>query len=152
MLVLLPVCAQAETRALPGWVVSLEQRLQHAMLALRAHPSGRRNMRCPLRRLWHADVLEWVWFLNSHPEVMYRSMYGDKDTFRLAFHLAGKPEAFAQVAMPPRAVLDATPEDVRALSYPPWVPPLLHTPPRWCGGDPEGYFTGPGVSERRSRL
>ena len=68
----------------------------------------------PACRLWHADVLEWVWFLNAHPEVMYRSMYGDKDTFRLAFHLAGKPEAFAQVAMPPRAVLDATPEDVRS--------------------------------------
>ncbi len=64
-------------------------------------------------------MLEWAWFLNSHPEAVYRTMYGDKDTFRLAYHLAGKPEAFAQVATPPRAVLDATPEDVR----PPFFPP-----------------------------
>jgi len=52
---------------------------------------------CGGRRLWHADVLEWVWFLNSYPEVMYRTMYGDKDTFRIAFHLAGKAEMFSQV-------------------------------------------------------
>ena len=52
-------------------------------------------------RLWHADVLEWVWFLNSYPEVMYRTMYGDKDTFRIAFHLAGKAEMFSQVCKLP---------------------------------------------------
>ena len=41
-------------------------------------------------------MLEWLWFLNSHPGVTYRNMYGDKDTFRLAFHLAGKASAFWQ--------------------------------------------------------
>jgi hypothetical protein len=49
-------------------------------------------------RLWHADVLEWLWFLNSYPEVIYRTMYGDKDTFRLAFHLAGKADMFSQAS------------------------------------------------------
>lgn len=49
-----------------------------------------------LCRNWHADVLEWLWFLNSHPDVTYKSMYGDKDTFRLAFHLAGKASEFWQ--------------------------------------------------------
>ena len=48
-------------------------------------------------RNWHADVLEWLWLVNSHPDVTYRSMYGDKDTFRLAFHLAGKAAAYWQV-------------------------------------------------------
>ncbi len=63
-------------------------------------------------RLWHADVLEWVWFLNSHPEAVYGTMYGDKDTFPLAFHLARKGDIYNQIPTPPGAVLDATPEDV----------------------------------------
>ena len=67
-------------------------------------------------RLWHADVLEWVWFLNSHPEAIYGTMYGDKDTFPLSFYLAGKGEIYNQIPVPPGAILDATPEDVRPLS------------------------------------
>ncbi len=42
-------------------------------------------------------MLEWLWFLNSHPETIYKLMYGDKDTFRLAFALAGKESAYHQV-------------------------------------------------------
>ena len=45
----------------------------------------------------HADVLEFVWLLNSHPEVTYTWMHGDKDTYRLGFHLANKSADFAQV-------------------------------------------------------
>ena len=45
----------------------------------------------------HADVLEWLWFLNSHPDTIYKLMYGDKDTFRLAFALAGNSAAYHQV-------------------------------------------------------
>jgi len=45
----------------------------------------------------HADVLEWLWFVNSHSEVIYKLMYGDKDTFRLAFALAGKSDYYEQV-------------------------------------------------------
>ena len=49
------------------------------------------------RRNMHADALEWLWFVNSHAEVVYKLMYGDKDTFRLAFALAGKSDYFEQV-------------------------------------------------------
>ena len=48
-------------------------------------------------RVRHADVLEFVWLLNSHPEVTYTWMHGDKDTYRLGFHLANKSADFAQV-------------------------------------------------------
>lgn len=41
-------------------------------------------------RVRHADVLEWVWFLNAHAELLYKHMLGDKDTFEIAFVLAGK--------------------------------------------------------------
>ncbi|CAL5224336.1 g7008 [Coccomyxa viridis] len=66
-----------------------------------------------LNRLWHADVLEWVWFLNSHPEAIYGTMYGDKDTFPLSFYLARKGDIYNQIPVPPGAVLDATPEEAR---------------------------------------
>ena len=45
----------------------------------------------------HADALEWLWFVNSYSEVIYKLMYGDKDTFRLAFALAGKSDFYEQV-------------------------------------------------------
>ena len=65
---------------------------------LLAHPSSvLAHMLLTVRRNMHADVLEWLWFVNSHAEVVYRLMYGDKDTFRLAFALAGKSDYFEQV-------------------------------------------------------
>lgn len=45
----------------------------------------------------HADVMEFIWLLNSHPEVTFAWMHGDKDSYRLAFHLANKSSDFAQV-------------------------------------------------------
>ncbi len=41
--------------------------------------------------------MEFIWLLNSHPEVTFAWMHGDKDTYRLAFHLANKSSDFAQV-------------------------------------------------------
>lgn len=41
--------------------------------------------------------MEFIWLLNSHPEVTFAWMHGDKDTYRLAFHLANKSADFAQV-------------------------------------------------------
>jgi hypothetical protein len=38
-----------------------------------------------------ADVLEYLWWINSHSRVMYKILYGDKDTFSLAFAAAGEP-------------------------------------------------------------
>jgi hypothetical protein len=45
----------------------------------------------------HADVLEWLWLLNSHREVVYECVVGDKDTYRMAFELAGKRQHYIQV-------------------------------------------------------
>ncbi|KAL3136081.1 hypothetical protein ABBQ32_007105 [Trebouxia sp. C0010 RCD-2024] len=48
-------------------------------------------------RARHADVLEWLWFLNSHRRPVFDWVWGDKDTYRLAFALAGKLDSFQQV-------------------------------------------------------
>ncbi|GAB4820029.1 hypothetical protein N2152v2_007075 [Parachlorella kessleri] len=47
-----------------------------------------------LDRHTHVDVLEWLLFLNSRNEFTYRAAWGDKDTFRASFDLAGKSEDF----------------------------------------------------------
>ena len=39
-------------------------------------------------------------FLNMHAKMLYSIVWGDKDTYRLAFHLAGKIDGFAQVFQP----------------------------------------------------
>ncbi len=36
-------------------------------------------------------------YLNAHHEVVYKLVHGDKDTFRVAFHLAGKMQDYYQV-------------------------------------------------------
>ena len=46
----------------------------------------------------HADVLEWLWFLQTHFEHFEGLLLGDKDMYQLAFSLAGKAEEFAQVS------------------------------------------------------
>ena len=45
-------------------------------------------------------MLEWLLFLNTHDEVTYRTAHGDKDTFRAAFHLAGRAAMYQQVRRP----------------------------------------------------
>ncbi|CAK0786177.1 hypothetical protein CVIRNUC_009390 [Coccomyxa viridis] len=70
-----------------------------------------------LNRNMHADALEWLWFVNSHAEVVYRLMYGDKDTFRLAFALAGKSDYFEQVSLPPSCPLDASEDNAEPVKY-----------------------------------
>lgn len=42
-------------------------------------------------------MLEWLWYLNSHQNIVYQNMLGDKDTYRLAFNLAGKGVNYTQV-------------------------------------------------------
>jgi len=51
----------------------------------------------------HADVLQFVHVLNQQSAVTYDYMFGDKDTFRLAFAIADKLEAFNQVTNMPGA-------------------------------------------------
>jgi hypothetical protein len=52
-----------------------------------------------LDRSAHADVLEWLWLLNSHRELVYECVVGDKDTYRMAFELAGKDQQYTQVCV-----------------------------------------------------
>jgi hypothetical protein len=42
-------------------------------------------------------VLQWLWFLNSHVNPLQAHLLGDKDTFLLAFYLAGKGTEYEQV-------------------------------------------------------
>ncbi len=56
-------------------------------------------------RWQHAEALEWLWFLNARSDVTYRLMHGDKDTYRLAFHLAGRLPQFQQVRRQGRLAL-----------------------------------------------
>jgi hypothetical protein len=45
------------------------------------------------------QVLEYLWLLNSHHEWVYKHMHGDKDTFLLAFAMAGRLGDFKQVSL-----------------------------------------------------
>ncbi len=56
----------------------------------------------------HADVLEFIWLLNSHAEVTFSWMHGDKDAYRLAFHMANKSADFAQVCTSVLVCLEAS--------------------------------------------
>merc|ERR1711871_1816027 len=51
----------------------------------------------------HQDVLEYMQALNENADVTYDQMFGDKDSYRLAFALAGKLDKFYQVAAMPAA-------------------------------------------------
>ena len=50
-------------------------------------------------------MLEWLLFLNSHHKVLYGAMPGGKDSFELAFALAGKHSDFRCIKYWPRAAL-----------------------------------------------
>lgn len=52
-------------------------------------------------RARHADVLEWLWLLNAHKGLVHQCLVGDKDTYRLAFQLAGKGRDYQQVCWGP---------------------------------------------------
>ncbi|KAK9862082.1 hypothetical protein WJX84_012147 [Apatococcus fuscideae] len=62
-------------------------------------------------RVRHADVLEYLWFLNAHQDPVYQLAYGDKDTFLLAFMLADKREQYLQVEEWTRLCLHERPQD-----------------------------------------
>lgn len=45
----------------------------------------------------HADVAEWALWINSFSDSVYRAVWGDKDTYALAFAVAGKAHVFNQI-------------------------------------------------------
>jgi hypothetical protein len=54
-----------------------------------------------LDRRRHADVLEYLFWINSFADTVYREVHGDKDTFPLAFAVAGKAHEYSQMPVPP---------------------------------------------------
>ncbi|KAK9866493.1 hypothetical protein WJX84_012291 [Apatococcus fuscideae] len=64
-----------------------------------------------LDRVRHAAVLEYLWYLNSHADPVYRLANGDKDTFLLAFMLAAEPHHYFQMAEWTRLCLHQRPRD-----------------------------------------
>lgn len=45
----------------------------------------------------HGDVAEWALWINTFGDTVYRALWGDKDTYSLAFAVAGKAHAFNQL-------------------------------------------------------
>jgi hypothetical protein len=61
----------------------------------------------------HADAAEYAAWVNSYSDLLYSAVWGDKDTYALAFAAAGKADAFAQVEVPPGAALTWRPRMLR---------------------------------------
>ncbi|KAF6241948.1 mannosyltransferase putative-domain-containing protein [Scenedesmus sp. NREL 46B-D3] len=53
----------------------------------------------------HADVAEWALWINSFGDTLYKAVWGDKDTYSMAFAVAGKAHLFNQLQVPPGAAL-----------------------------------------------
>jgi len=45
----------------------------------------------------HGDVAEWTLWINSFGDTVYRALWGDKDTYSLAFAVAGRAHEFNQL-------------------------------------------------------
>jgi hypothetical protein len=45
----------------------------------------------------HADVAEWALWINSFGDTLYKAVWGDKDTYGMAFAVAGKAHMFNQL-------------------------------------------------------
>ena len=45
----------------------------------------------------HGDVIEMLVWINSWGEQVYKAVWGDKDTYGIAFAVAGKAQHFSQV-------------------------------------------------------
>ena len=78
----------------------------------------------------HADVLELVLFLNVHSNIMYEVMFGDKDTFELAFMLSGKGSEFQQMPVWVRNALSHKYEVIHQTQLPAY-PPLRTSDCPW---------------------
>ena len=101
-------------------------------------------------RVRYADVIEWVWFLNSHAELLYRHMLGDKDLFEVAFMLAGRHADFTRIPYSPGVPLTLLQRGVRQHSLKRYKF-KVHTPPHPQGNTicslafqpwPEGHVAG----------
>ncbi|KAL4434191.1 hypothetical protein ABPG75_000632 [Micractinium tetrahymenae] len=60
-----------------------------------------------LDRQRHWPALEWALWFNLNDRFTYKLAYGDKDTFRAAFYLAGRLIDFSQLDLPHALMLEA---------------------------------------------
>ncbi|GAX81590.1 hypothetical protein CEUSTIGMA_g9018.t1 [Chlamydomonas eustigma] len=72
-------------------------------------------------RAKHLDVLEYLLWINSYAAENKKYLWGDKDTYSLAFAVAGKAHLYFQVEVPPAALLTRRPE-VLQIKCPPTCP------------------------------
>eukprot|EP00887_Chlorella_sp_A99_P000981 scaffold5.g981.t1 len=83
-----------------------------------------------LNRRRHWLALEWALWLNVNNRWVYKLAYGDKDTFRAAFHLAGSSSNFHQVAHPLALTLEKAQAGFRTRGFlqahPNGIPMVIH--------------------------
>uniref|UniRef100_A0A383W675 Nucleotide-diphospho-sugar transferase domain-containing protein n=1 Tax=Tetradesmus obliquus TaxID=3088 RepID=A0A383W675_TETOB len=107
-----------------------------------------------LDRVRHADVLEHLWWITTHSDVIYNILWGDKDTYMLAFAAAGKAASYAQMPIPPAAALSGKSGEFHRLramvqhdhyGRQAWVHNTLNKHKNWAQGPPAPYalVTGP---------
>lgn len=101
-----------------------------------------------------ADVLEHLWRITTHSDVIYNILWGDKDTYMLAFAAAGKAASYAQMPIPPAAALSGKSGEFHRLramvqhdhyGRQAWVHNTLNKRKNWAQGPPAPYalVTGP---------
>ena len=73
--------------------------------AMTSRVPGNMELACLLIRHRHWDVIEWVVFVNLHHDITWKHMYGDKDSYELAFALADKLKYFSKISSWSRAAL-----------------------------------------------
>lgn len=83
------------------WMEPVLYRMLNHTVPWEANPQGlaAESGQLLIDRARHADVLEWLWMLNAHAGIVYRCVVGDKDTYRMAFELAGKAGDYVQVSL-----------------------------------------------------
>ncbi|KAF6252396.1 mannosyltransferase putative-domain-containing protein [Scenedesmus sp. NREL 46B-D3] len=77
----------------------------HLLAGMQPLPGMAESGHVLVDRVMHADVLEYLWWITTHSEVIYNILWGDKDTYMLAFAAAGKASQYAQMPIPPAATL-----------------------------------------------
>ncbi|WIA33896.1 hypothetical protein OEZ86_006995 [Tetradesmus obliquus] len=98
--------------------------------------------------------MEHLWWITTHSDVIYNILWGDKDTFMLAFASAGKADSYAQMPIPPAAALGDKGGEFHGLmamvqhdhfGRQAWVHNTLNKHKQWAQGMPAPYtlVTGP---------
>jgi hypothetical protein len=104
-----------------------------------------------------------LWWITTHSDTIYNILWGDKDTYMLAFAAAGKAASYAQMPIPPAAALSGKSGEFHHLmamvqhdhyGRQAWVHNTLNKHGLWAQGPPALYtlVTGPMPEWVGSRL